>query len=96
MPLQFAGDFYPAYRDATPSFSKDICPNPPEWAKLHSAALAAVTNGETFPKPLIPAGWAFFPDEEKGQRLADTVGWLQERGLEHLIESEVGGGWYRG
>lgn len=76
--------------------SHPICPNPSEWAKLHAAVLTAVTDGEAFPKPLILAGWAFSSDEEKRQRWEDTVAWLREHGLEHLIESEVGGGWYRG
>jgi hypothetical protein len=78
------------------SVAGQICPNPPEWAKLHAAALAAVTDGGTFPKPLILAGWTFSSDGEKRQRWAETLEWLKERGLEHLIESEVGGGWYRG
>ena len=73
-----------------------ICPLPPEWAKLHSAAIAAVSDGNTFPKPLILAGWNFSSDAEKRQRWDETVTWLKERGLEHLIESEVGGGWYHG
>lgn len=76
--------------------SSPICPNPPEWAKLHSAAIAAVADGNTFPKPLILAGWAFSSDADKRQRWTETVEWLHARGLEHLIESEVKGGWYRG
>jgi hypothetical protein len=73
-----------------------ICPNPPEWAKLHSAAIAAVADGNTFPKPLILAGWAFSSNADKRQRWVETVEWLREHDLEHLIESEVKGGWYRG
>jgi hypothetical protein len=78
------------------SSSEQICPNPPEWAKLHTAALAAAVDGDMFPKPLILAGWAFSSDDDKRQRWTDTVKWLHERGLEHLIESEVGGAWYHG
>jgi hypothetical protein len=76
--------------------SAPICPNPPEWANLHSAAITTAADGETFPKPLILAGWAFSSDAEKRQRWAETVEWLRERGLDHLIESEVKGGWYHG
>jgi hypothetical protein len=73
-----------------------ICPNPSEWAKLHSAAIAAAEDGETFPKPLILAGWAFSTDVEKRQRWQETVEWLEARGLAGLIETEVEGAWYRG
>ena len=67
-----------------------------EWAKLHTAALATAADGETFPKPLILAGWAFSSDEEKRQRWLETQEWLEARGLSGLIESKVEGGWYRG
>jgi len=73
-----------------------ICPNPPEWAKLHSAAISTAADGGTFPKPLILAGWTFSTDADKRQRWQETVSWLRERGLEYLIESEVGGGWHCG
>jgi hypothetical protein len=73
-----------------------ICPYPPEWAKLHSAATAAAKDGDTFPKPLILAGWAFSNDAEKRQRWLETVEWLEARGLAGLIESEVEGAWYCG
>jgi len=73
-----------------------ICPNPPEWAKLHSTATAAAEDGDTFPKPLILAGWAFSNDAEKRQRWLETVEWLEARGLAGLIESEVEGAWYCG
>ena len=78
------------------STNEIICPNPPEWAKLHSAAIAAAADGGTFPKPLILAGWAFSSDTDKRHRWQETVAWLRERGLEHLIETEVEGSWYRG
>jgi hypothetical protein len=81
---------------AVPSSSQPICANPPEWAKLHAAAMNAAADGDPFPKPLILAGWAFSSDEEKRQRWSDSVAWLQERGLELLIVSEVEGGWYHG
>jgi hypothetical protein len=73
-----------------------ICPLPPEWENLHSAAVAAAEDGETFPKPLILAGWAFSSDAEKRQRWKETVDWLESRGLRGLIESKVEGAWYRG
>ena len=73
-----------------------ICPLSPEWANLHSAAVAAAEDGETFPKPLILAGWAFSSDAEKRQRWKETVDWLESRGLRGLIESKVEGAWYRG
>ncbi len=73
-----------------------ICPNPPEWAKLHTAAIAATVDGEIFLKPLILAGWAFSSDGAKRKRWVETVARLRERGLEHLIESEVEGAWCRG
>jgi hypothetical protein len=76
--------------------ARPICPNPPEWARLHTTALASAPDGDTFPKPLILAGWTFSSNVEKRQRWAETVEWLRERELEHLIESEVGGGWYHG
>lgn len=75
---------------------KIICPNPPEWAKLHSAASMASTDGDTFPKPLILAGWTFSSDAEKRQRWTETVEWLEARGLCGLIETVVEGAWYRG
>jgi hypothetical protein len=73
-----------------------ICPNPSEWAKLHSSAIPALADGDTFPKPLILAGWAVSSDAEKRQHWEETPEWLHERGLEHSIESKVKGGWYRG
>ena len=76
--------------------SDPICPQPPEWAKLHATASQAVPDGDTFPKPLILAGWAFSSDAEKQARWAETVEWLRARGLEVLIDTEVRGGWYRG
>ncbi len=76
--------------------SSPICPNPPEWAKLHSAAIAAAADGETFPKPLILAGWTFSTNADKRQRWEETVAWLEAHDLTGLIESEVGGGWYHG
>jgi hypothetical protein len=75
---------------------ESICPNPPEWAKLHTAAVTATKDGETFPKPLILAGWAFSSDEEKRQRWAETIQWLEERKLGYLVEAKVGDSWYRG
>jgi hypothetical protein len=73
-----------------------ISPNPPEWAKLHSAATAAAEDGDTFPKPLILAGWAFSSDAEKRQRWNETVKWLEARKLEGLIPDLIGESWYRG
>ena len=76
--------------------SKVICPNPPEWAKLHTAASKAAADGDTFPKPLILAGWTYSSDVEKCERWAETVDWLRSRDLTSLISSEVGDSWYYG
>ena len=73
-----------------------ICPNPPEWARLHTAASESALDGDTFPKPLILAGWAFSSDEEKRRRWEETIQWLNERNLESLVESAIGDSWYRG
>jgi len=76
--------------------TEPICPNPPEWAKLHEAVRNAVADGETFPKPLILGGWTFSSDSEKRERWQETVDWLEARGLRGLIDTHIGGAWYRG
>jgi hypothetical protein len=87
---------HPASIQAKQAIAQPICPNPSVWAKLHTAALTAVSDGDSFSKPLIVVGGTFSSDEEKRQSWLETVERLDARGLGCLIESEVKGVWYHG
>lgn len=68
---------------------KFVCPLPIAWNKVHESLerhwIAAGSNGEKPPTPLILNDWSFSNDVDKRNRWLSTVRWAEKNNLTHLI-----------